>query len=80
MVEVSLSEARERLCDLIERARKGERIVISDCGVRLVELRPMQPRQQTQRTGGIWKGRVRISEDFDQPLNELEREIYADRV
>jgi prevent-host-death family protein len=69
-------EAKTQLSRLIDRALAGERIVIARAGRPLVELtpyRPMRPRQ-----GGRWKGKVRMSRDFDAPLPEIERAIYGD--
>ncbi|MCG8457686.1 MAG: type II toxin-antitoxin system prevent-host-death family antitoxin [Holophagales bacterium] len=73
---VNSYEAKTRLSQLIRRALAGERIVIARAGKPLVELRPY--REQERRQGGVWKGRVRMASDFDEPLAELEREIYGD--
>ena len=73
---VNSYEAKTHLSRLIRRALKGERIVIARAGKPLVELLPY--REQQRRVGGIWKGKVHMADDFDEPLNDLEREIYGD--
>lgn len=73
---VNSYEAKTHLSKLIQRALDGERIVIAKAGKPLVELLPF--REQERRVGGIWKGRGRMSDDFDEPLSDLEREIYGD--
>jgi len=71
---VNLYEAKTQLSRLVERAARGEEVVIAKAGepkARLVPLaRPAKP-----RTPGIWKGRVTIAADFDAPLPA---EVLAD--
>ena len=66
---VNLYEAKTRLSELVERAARGEEVVIAKAGqpkARLVPLaRPKQPRKP-----GAWRGRVVIGPDFDAPLPE----------
>lgn len=70
---VNSYEAKTRLSQLIRRALAGERIVIARAGKPLVELRPYRP--ERPRVPGGWKGRVRMSSDFDDPIPELEEAI-----
>ncbi len=72
---VNSYEAKTHLSKLIQRALEGERIVIARAGKPLVELRPYE--EQKPRVGGIWKGKVHMAADFDEPVAELEREIYG---
>jgi len=43
MAQHSVAEAKNHLSDLIERALKGEDVVITRHGTPVVELRPVQP-------------------------------------
>ena len=64
---VNLYEAKTRLSELIERAARGEEIIVAKAGkprARLVAL----PGAAKPRTPGGWKGEVWIAEDFDEPL------------
>ncbi|RJQ50727.1 MAG: type II toxin-antitoxin system Phd/YefM family antitoxin [Desulfobacteraceae bacterium] len=63
----NLYEAKTHLSQLVERAAKGEEIVIAKAGVPLAKLVPM-PKAKPKRKAGGWEGKVRISEDFDDPL------------
>lgn len=64
---VNLYEAKTHLSELVERAARGEEVVIAKAGLpraRLVSLgRPSRPRRP-----GAWKGRLVMSPDFDAPL------------
>ncbi len=64
MQVVNIHEAKTNLSRLVERAAKGERIVIARAGRPIAQLCAYQPATE-QRKPGIWKGRVVIAEDFD---------------
>ena len=64
---VSLYEAKTHLSALVERAAKGEEIVISKSGkpkARLVSLDDTRPLRLPGRGRGHWK----VGNDFDEPL------------
>jgi prevent-host-death family protein len=62
----NLYEAKTSLSRLVERAARGEEIILAKAGKPLAKLVPF--RQPQPRQPGGWEGRVRISEDFDAPL------------
>ena len=64
---VNMHEAKTSLSRLVERARRGEDIVIARDGEPVVRLVPVE-RVRGQRPVGAWAGRIRIHEDFDAPL------------
>ncbi|HEX5435895.1 MAG TPA: type II toxin-antitoxin system Phd/YefM family antitoxin [Gemmatimonadaceae bacterium] len=66
---VNLYEAKTHLSKLVDRAASGEEIIIAKAGkpkARLVPLRDVG----IKRRPGAWRGRVRITSDFDAPLPE----------
>lgn len=63
----NLYEAKTHLSHLVDRAARGEEIVIAKAGVPLAKLVPF-PRPKEKRKPGGWKGQVRIADDFDDPL------------
>lgn len=71
---VNSYEAKTHLSRLIRKVLEGERVVIARAGTPLVELKPYVQREP--RRGGVWRGKVRMSDDFDAPLDDLERAIY----
>ena len=60
----NIHEAKSQLSKLVERALRGEEIVIAKAGKPVVRLVPITP-DTTPRLGGQWQGRVTIADDFD---------------
>ena len=73
---VNSYEAKTQLSRLMQRALQGERIVIARAGKPLVELVPFV--DSRKRIAGLWKGKVRVAADFDDPIPDLERAIHGD--
>ncbi|HEX5761227.1 MAG TPA: type II toxin-antitoxin system Phd/YefM family antitoxin [Thermoanaerobaculia bacterium] len=66
-VILNLYDAKTRLSQLVERAARGEEIIIAKAGKPLAKLVPLAARREPRKPGG-WEGKVRIAEDFDDPL------------
>ena len=64
---VNIHEAKTHFSRLVERASKGEEIVIARAGRPLARLMPLASPTRPRRPG-LLKGRIRISKDFDAPL------------
>lgn len=62
----NIHEAKTHLSRLIARAAAGEEIIIARAGKPVARLIPYQSEKPPQRTPGIWKGRVKMSRDFDK--------------
>ncbi len=69
MKTVNLYDAKTHLSRLVERAAAGEEIVIAKAGRPRAKLVPFLS-DDRPREPGIWKGQVRIADDFDEPLPE----------
>jgi prevent-host-death family protein len=63
---VNIAEAKARLPELVERAARGEEIVIARNGEPRARLVPLPAVQK--RVPGKGVGRWQVSEDFDAPL------------
>ena len=74
----NLYEAKTRLSNLIDRAAKGEEILIAKSGVPLAKLVPL-PKSKAKRKPGGWEGKIRISDDFDAPLPDKIRSAFEGR-
>ena len=61
-----MHEAKTTLSQLVERAAAGEDIVIQRNGIPVARLVPVASSSSLQSVRGIWRGRVRIADDFDE--------------
>jgi prevent-host-death family protein len=66
MKPVNIHEAKTHFSRLVERAERGEEIVIARAGRPVVRLVPID--QRRGRTLGGDRGSVVIADDFDAPL------------
>ena len=69
---VNIHEAKTHFSRLVERAMRGEEVVIGKAGRPVARLVPYC-KDDTPRVPGGWEGRVWIAEDFD----ELPAEVAA---
>ncbi len=73
----SLSEAKDRLSSLVDRAASGEKIVITKRGKPLAKLGPMRrAKKGPRKPSGAMKIKW-ISPDFDAPLPEELRKAFG---
>lgn len=72
MKPVNVHDAKTHLSRLLERAERGEEVVISRAGKPVAKLVAVVA---SKRVLGADRGRVRIADDFDAPLPD---EILAD--
>lgn len=76
---VNMHEAKTHLSRLAERAAKGEEIVIARSGRPLAKLVPIGDERRPRKLG-LWKGKVRLGPDFDDPLPaELQQHFEGGR-
>lgn len=75
---VGVRELRGKLSDYLRRAAAGESFDVMVRGRKVAELRaPAQPDANFRKPGAL-KGRVWISDDFNDPLPEIEAAMEAD--
>lgn len=70
MKVVNIHQAKTHLSKLIQEAVEGEEIVIARGNQPIVRLVLVESARQS-RTSGWAKGMVRVSEDFDAPLDDF---------
>lgn len=68
---INIHQAKTHLSRLVERVEAGEEITLARAGRPVARLVPYRARQEPRRPG-LWKGRVSIGPDFDEPLPEFE--------
>lgn len=64
---VNVHEAKTHLSRLLERVEHGEEIVIARAGKPVAKLVPIEP-PKSRWSFGRNKGKIWMSEDFDEPL------------
>lgn len=67
---VSIHEAKNTLSRLVKRAAAGEEILIASRGKPIAMLTRL-PRKRKNLPWGVLKGKIRMTADFDAPLEEL---------
>lgn len=69
MAIVNIHEAKTHFSKLVDRAMKGEEVIIGKSGkpvVKLIAIQYVPPK----RVPGALKGKIKISDDFDAPLSD----------
>ena len=66
-----MHEAKTQLSRLVERALDGEEIVLTRRGEPAVRLVPERGGGGFASLAGIWRGRVRIADDFDELPDDI---------
>ena len=79
MLITNISEAKATLSKLIERVLQGEEIIIGKAGKPIAKLVRFEIDSEPRQLGaGKWKGKISISEDFDDHSEEIERLFSGD--
>jgi prevent-host-death family protein len=71
MKMTTIREAKTHLSRLVERAAHGEEIIIAKAGKPMAKLVPYRPSKEP-RQPGAWRGKVKMSDDFDEIPEEFE--------
>ena len=62
----NIHEAKTHFSRLIDRVAAGEEIIIAKAGKPVAKLVPYSGPARPERRPGSWKGKVKISADFDR--------------
>ncbi len=75
-MKVSVSEAKDRFSDMLDRVAMGEEVVITDAGEPVAKLVPIRAPAKKRRKLGTAKGEFTVPDDFNDPLPEIEELFY----
>ena len=67
---MNLAEAKARLSELIDAARRGEEVIIARRNVPVVRLTVLESAKVRPQFGKL-KGRLRLAPEFDMPLSDF---------
>jgi prevent-host-death family protein len=73
---MNVHEAKTHLSKLLEAVERGEEVTIARAGVPVAKLVPVVPREVRRKPGAL-KGQIWMSDDFDDPMPEIEDAIYG---
>lgn len=76
MTITNIYQAKTHLSALVDQALDGEEVVIARAGKPLVKLVPYL-KMPVKRVPGEWKGKVKISDDFDDESEEINEMFYG---
>ncbi len=71
MTDVGMHEAKSTLSQLVKRAEAGEDICITRSGKPVARLVPVAAPSRMLDSFGIWRGQVRVADDFDELPDEI---------
>lgn len=72
MIQCNITDARNRLSELLEKALLGEEIIIAKENRPLVKIVPIR---SLQAVPGVLKGQNWMAPDFDEPIPGFEKYI-----
>lgn len=77
MQTVNIHQAKTNLSKLIEKTLKGEDVVIAKAGTPVVKLIPVKAKLEPRKPG-LWKGKIWVSDDFDDEDEEINKLFYGE--
>lgn len=75
MQTVNIHDAKTHLSRLLEQVAGGEEIVIAKAGKAIARLVPLDAPPK-KRQLGLLKGKLRVPDDFDEPLADGELGLF----
>jgi len=72
MSVTNMYQAKTQLSALVDSALSGNDVVIARAGKPLVRLVPYNQSMKA-RTPGLFKGKIKMSDDFDEESKEIEK-------
>ncbi len=75
----NIHEAKTNLSKLLEKTSKGEEIIIAKAGRPVAKLSYYKEKLKPRKLG-LWKGKVWMSEDFDEEDEEINKLFYEGEI
>ena len=73
-----IQDVKHNLMDLIQKVAQGEQIIIGEQGTPIAILSPYKKSLRATRSGGQWKDKVWIAEDFDKTPEDIIKSFEGD--
>ena len=65
---VNIHHAKTHLSRIVDEVAAGREVIIAKAGRKLARLVPVEPKPRRKKLGGL-KGRIRVPDDFNRPLD-----------
>jgi prevent-host-death family protein len=76
---INIHEAKTQLSKLLSRVALGQEFIIANRGVPVAKLIPYTPPDsKSDRLPGRLRDKIKISDDFNEPDEDMIRLIYGD--
>lgn len=77
MQVINIHQAKTNLSKLIERTLNGEDIIIAKAGKPVAKLMAYKEKLKPRKPG-LWKGKIWISDDFNDEDEEINKLFYGE--
>jgi len=74
---INIHQAKTNLSRLIEKTLAGEDVIIAKAGKPVAKLVAYKEKVQLRKPG-LWKGKIWISDDFDDEDEEINKLFYGE--
>ena len=78
MQQINIHQAKTQLSKLVEEAAQGEEIIIAKAGKPIARLVALDQPSSMPRKPGALKGKILISDNFDEPMSQEELAEWQD--
>ena len=65
---VNIHQAKTHLSKIVDEASAGREVIIAKAGRKVARLVPIEPKPRPKKLGGL-KGRIKVPDDFNMPLD-----------
>ena len=66
---INIHQAKTHLSRIVDEVAAGREVIIAKAGRKVARLVPIEPKPRPKKLGRL-KGKFRIPDDFNQPLDE----------
>lgn len=77
MATVNLHDAKTHISRLVDRAARGEEIVIARAGKPVARLVALEPKSRKRKLG-LYAGRIKLARDFDRLPADIQAAFEGD--
>lgn len=70
----NVTEAKAKFSEVVERALRGEEIIVTKAGKPVAKILRYEPAERHQRLG-LFAGQIEMAEDFDEWPDDVARKL-----